>query len=73
MLTYHLKGCVGKSPTKWPLISTPILLLLKEAGNNMLGESCCLSDVTLGLFSMELFIVLLMSCAKKTTVSFGAP
>ena len=45
---------------------------LKEAANNMLGESCCLSDITLGLFSMELFIMLFMPCAKKTTMCFGA-
>ena len=50
---YHLKGCVGKSPTKWHLISSPILLLLKEAESNLLGESCHLSDVTLRLFSIS--------------------
>ena len=68
----HLKGCVGKSPTKWHLISSPILLLLEEAKSNLLGESCCLSDVTLRLFYMQPFIILFMPHAKKTTMSLGA-
>lgn len=71
MLTYHLKGCVGKSPTIWPLISSPILLLLKEAASNLLGESCCLSDVTLSLFHGTHHYFVHAMCQEDINVFWG--